>query len=66
MSYRTRHVAEPEWVIHDYLREAKAVVDEAQARQWEAIEDPTLSDDFEHLRWFLLPGEASAELADGQ
>ena len=63
MQYRARHATEPEWALTDYLAEAEAVFAAAQERlENAAVIDPSLSDDFHHLRWFPLPGEALHEL----
>jgi hypothetical protein len=63
MQYRARHMTEPEWALADYLDEARLILSDAEDRlQMQAVEDPALSDDFEHLRWFPLPGEVLAEL----
>ena len=63
MQYRARHATEPEWALSDYLREARQIFDEAQSRLANVdLEDPALSDDFQHLRWFPLPGEVIQEL----
>jgi selenocysteine lyase/cysteine desulfurase len=66
LEFRSRHATEPEWVLDTYLEEADKIVTDAVSRTLKTtIEDPALSDDFEHLRWFPLPGEIAAELRDG-
>ena len=55
MEYRSRHVTEPEWTLPSYLDEARRIFDAPRAASSEA---PTLSGDFEALRWFPLPGDA--------
>lgn len=63
MQYRARHATEPEWALGDYLVEAARIFDEAGERLRDVeIEDPPLSDDYHHLRWFPLPSEALARL----
>lgn len=63
LSYRSRHVTEPEWVLHDYLNEARRIVDEAvESYQGTRTAAPRLSEHFESLRWFWLPSEVLAEL----
>ena len=58
MEYRTRTATEPEWVLESYLKEALACAEVVQSMEPSEIEDdPPLSEDFEHLRWFPLPGE---------
>ncbi|MEZ4439922.1 MAG: aminotransferase class V-fold PLP-dependent enzyme [Polyangiaceae bacterium] len=63
LEYPSSHAREPERVLSSYLDEAKKIF--ARDRESLAstqIDDPTLSADFEHLRWFPLPGEVLAEL----
>jgi len=64
LEYRARRDTEPEWVLTSYLDEAQRtverVVGEYQSRT--PTEPPVLSPNFEHLRWFYLPGEILAEL----
>jgi len=63
MSYRRRRMTEPEWALQGYLEAAGEVVSrmEREAGSRDA-DEPELTADFEHLRWFLLPSEAHAEL----
>ncbi|HZO13558.1 MAG TPA: aminotransferase class V-fold PLP-dependent enzyme, partial [Polyangiaceae bacterium] len=63
LEYRSTHAREPEWVLESYLDEAKRIV-ARDVRELDGLEleDPKLNVDFEHLRWFPLPGEALAEL----
>lgn len=58
LSYRSRHASEPEWVLPSYCEEARRIL-EASAKDlsFEAPRDPSTSADFEHLRWFAMPGE---------
>jgi selenocysteine lyase/cysteine desulfurase len=64
MQYRSRHATEPEWILDSYLEEARCILDAASEQaKHVAIVDPTLSSDFEALRWFPLSGEIVAELA---
>jgi selenocysteine lyase/cysteine desulfurase len=63
LQYRSRHATEPEWVLEGYLEDARRIFDEAAAGAAQAkVESVPFSPDFEHLRWFLLPEEALAEL----
>lgn len=71
LSYPSRHVTTPEWALPGYLDEARATFDAAEARLAEGAQlevglgegaqleagDPALTADFEHLRWFPMPGE---------
>jgi selenocysteine lyase/cysteine desulfurase len=61
LEYRSRHSREPEWVLSSYLEEAKKILDAEPEAALEATDAPR-SADFEHLRWFPLPGEILAEL----
>mgnify|MGYP001308638202 CR=1 FL=1 len=61
LSYRSRQATEPEWVLASYLDEAAEIVAKVPRDTADlTIVDPPLSDDFEHLRWFPLPGEILA------
>jgi selenocysteine lyase/cysteine desulfurase len=64
MEYRSRHATEPEDALPGYLDDARRILAEASQSVAiaAAIEDPPLSPDFEHLRWFALPSEVLAEL----
>ncbi len=58
LSYRSRHATEPEWVLTTYLEDARRILDQAlRDAALERSADPVVSEDFEHLRWFALPGE---------
>ncbi|MCB9680344.1 MAG: aminotransferase class V-fold PLP-dependent enzyme [Alphaproteobacteria bacterium] len=54
MEVRTRRSTEPEWVLPTYLDEARRI---AEGIADGATSRPTLSPDFEALRWFPLPGD---------
>lgn len=59
-SYPSRHVTAPEWVLPEYLVQAREAFEAAGSA---TAEDPSLNADFEQLRWFPLPSEAAARLA---
>ncbi len=61
--YPSVHRRAPESSLMQYLEEARQILDRA-VKEYPSlqIEDPELSDDFEHLRWFPLPGEILREL----
>jgi hypothetical protein len=61
LEYRSKHSREPEWVLSQYLEEARALLDAGSSRDAD-ISDPSASGDFEELRWFPMPGEILAEL----
>lgn len=66
LQYRSRHATEPEWVLENYLEEAKKVFAEATKElERERVRDPELTEDFHDLRWFPLSTEILDEL-EGQ
>ena len=57
MSYPSRKMTAPEWVLPEYLDEARRIFASIQSLP-EVCENPiVLSPTFEELRWFLLPFE---------
>jgi len=56
--FRQRRQELPDSALGSYLEEAQRVVDEVAASPPEAVGMPDVTDDFEHLRWFLFPDEA--------
>jgi len=64
LGYRTDWETAPEDRLADYLYEARRLLRDA-AREPLAGGAPDLSGDFEHLRWFPLPGEVDPGEADG-
>lgn len=61
LRYRSRHLTEPEWALEAYLEEARRALQQLSGELSE-VSDPSLSEDFEHLRWFPLPSEGLAAL----
>ena len=60
-AYPRRHRTEPESALAAYLTEARRILDAAAAEGAAAPAAPlSVSEDFEHLRWFPLPGEPVA------
>ena len=59
LAYPKRHRTEPESALAGYLAEARRILDEAAAAHADCPLPEGLSADFEHLRWFPLPGEAA-------
>ena len=57
MSYPSRKMTAPEWVLPDYLKEAQEVFDEFEEDSVEETNVIQLTETFEHLRWFVLPFE---------
>ncbi|MEL6349610.1 MAG: aminotransferase class V-fold PLP-dependent enzyme [Myxococcota bacterium] len=58
LSYPSRHITAPEWVLAEYVEHARQVIAQARGvRLDEEFTEPVLSERFERLRWFVLPGE---------
>ena len=57
MSYPSRKMTAPEWVLPDYLEEARDVFAEYEQEQGEKDNVIHLTETFEKLRWFVLPFE---------
>jgi selenocysteine lyase/cysteine desulfurase len=53
------HATAPESVLPGYLERAREVIDRVEAHPPGASPMPVLTPDFERIRWFPLPGEAS-------
>ncbi len=63
LAYRAQRATEPEWALRSYLSEAERVVAEATRDALELeVEDPTMPEDAERLRWFPLPSDIKREL----
>ena len=64
LEYRSRHSSEPEWALPAYIDEARSLIERSVERTIAAppLEEPAMSDDFQHLRWFPTPGEVQREL----
>ena len=60
LEYPVHRATEPETVLADYLKYAHTIFEEASTSSIER-EQLHLSEDFEHLRWFPLPGEVSVK-----
>jgi selenocysteine lyase/cysteine desulfurase len=63
MEYESMHSRIPEAALAGHIEQARRIFDDALRQPPPAPHDPQLSADFEHLRWFPLPGEARAEIA---
>jgi selenocysteine lyase/cysteine desulfurase len=57
LTWPAHRMSEPESRLHDYLKIARHIFDEAAQERIEEMVPPEVSEDFEHLRWFPLPGE---------
>jgi hypothetical protein len=64
MEYRAQHSTEPEDVLSEYLAQADAVLERARldAGSLTVEPDPVFPPHVGRLKWFVLPGEALAEL----
>jgi selenocysteine lyase/cysteine desulfurase len=63
LSHPSQHATEPIWALERYLEAAPCLIEKAiQSYQGLTLEDPPQSEDFEELRWFMLPQEALREL----
>ena len=58
LHYPVHRSTEPESVLADYLKYAHTIFEEASCSDTSAAR-LEVSEDFEHLRWFPLPGEVS-------
>ena len=63
LEFRSRHASEPEAALPGYLDDARRII-AATAAEYAGLELPErpMTQDFEELRWFPLPGEVLAEL----
>jgi hypothetical protein len=60
MSYPSRKMTAPEWVLPDYLKEAQQRFDsipDHTAGSIQKLETQGITEAFEKLRWFILPLE---------
>jgi selenocysteine lyase/cysteine desulfurase len=58
LTYAPHRRSESESALQDYIRYARHIFEEADIRDLGPVARPSLSEDFEHLRWFTLPEEA--------
>ncbi len=64
LSYPARHMTAPEWVLPEYIEEAKRLLSEIQCVDSSQVQKVKISERFEGLRWFVLPQEVCARLVD--
>ena len=65
IEYPSRHATEPEGAIRKYLRDAREILLQgAEQKFCDAASRPSLTEDFETLRWFPLPDEAASRLSE--
>ncbi len=55
LSYPSKHMTAPEWVLPEYLEEAKELLSTLDTGNLPSREPLPLSERFESLRWFSLP-----------
>jgi len=66
LAYRSSRATEPESALDGYFVEARRILDEVVSRcAAEPPPEPKLSENFESLRWFPLPGEVMGKLRGG-
>ena len=67
LEYSSSHRTAPEWTLPSYLDQALQIVEAAQ-RDYAStqVQEPELSADFEHLRWFPMPSEVLARYRGGE
>jgi hypothetical protein len=63
LEYRSAHAREPEWALETHLEEARRALTRKSSGRLPRIDEPSLTRDFETLRWFPLPREVLARLA---
>ena len=63
LSYPAKRMTAPEWVLPNYIEEAKVLLDSVDADRQKDVAEVELSEDFQKLRWFTLPKEAWEELS---
>ena len=63
LSYPAKRMTAPEWVLPNYLEEAKTLLDSVTSDRQRNVAEAELSEGFQKLRWFTLPKEAWEELS---
>jgi selenocysteine lyase/cysteine desulfurase/CRP-like cAMP-binding protein len=67
LEFHGPRATEPESALARYLEEARRIVREVEARPPDGpLADPTVTPEFERVRWFPLPGEALADLNEAR
>jgi selenocysteine lyase/cysteine desulfurase len=62
LSYPARHMTAPEWVLPDYIEDAKALLDSIQCVDPNSVQKLAATERFNGLRWFVLPEEVCVRL----
>lgn len=63
LSYPSKHMTAPEWILPDYLDEARKLFEELDVASNPAI-PIELSERFQSLRWFVLPEEIASHTTE--
>jgi len=63
LSYPSRHMTAPEWVLPEYIVEAKQLLSEIRCIDEKNVQQADLSERFNGLRWFVLPEEVCSRLS---
>jgi len=68
LSYPARHMTAPEWVLPEYIEDAKSLLSGIQCVDSTSVQQVNVSERFDGLRWFVLPHEVCARLqnTDGE
>ena len=64
LSYPSRHMTAPEWVLPEYIVEAKELLSGIQHVDEMDVQQADLSERFNGLRWFVLPQEVCSRLTE--
>ena len=62
LSYPARHMTAPEWVLPDYIDEAKELLAGIQCVDPDTVQHLDAGERFNGLRWFVLPEEVCTRL----
>ena len=62
LSYPARHMTAPEWVLPDYIEEAKELLAGIHGVDPETVQQVETTERFNGLRWFVLPKEVCSRL----
>ena len=62
LSYPARHMTAPEWVLPDYIEEAKQLLAEIHCVDPDTVQQVETTERFNGLRWFVLPKEVCSRL----
>ena len=66
LSYPARHMTAPEWVLPDYIEEAKQLLAGIHCVDPDTVPQVDTTERFNGLRWFVLPKEVCSRLTVNQ